>query len=91
MTIYPNTKGRGVIRLKNIKETFFKIAEKLKGYIPLANSEFIYLLLESNQSEYSKIECETFGDIIGLGHNSVSLIKDSSFLTLYEKEKIIQG
>lgn len=88
VTIYPNTKGRGVIRLKNIKETFFKIAEKLKGYIPLANSEFIYLLLESNQSEYSKIECETFGDIIGLGHNSVSLIKDSSFLTLYEKEKI---
>ena len=51
VTIYPNTKGRGVSRLKNLKETFFKIAEQLNGYIPLANSEFIYLLLNlSNQS-----------------------------------------
>lgn len=88
VTIYPNTKGRGVSRLKNIEEFFFQIVEQLNGYIPLGNSKFIYLLPESKQSEYSRIECETFGDIIGLGHNSVSLIKDSSYLTLYEGEKI---
>lgn len=90
VTMYPNTKGRGVNRLINIKNTFLQISNALTDYIPLAKSKFIYLLKSSEQSEYSKIEYESFGDIIGIGHNSVSYIKDSTYLTLYDDNIIVK-
>lgn len=89
ITIYPNTRGRGTDRLRNVLTTLLQARNALIEYHPLAKSRFIFLGKDSMQSEYSKLEYETLGDIIGLGHNSVSYIGDTSFLCLYSKNEII--
>lgn len=88
VTIYPNTKGRGVNRLVSVRKALLEIKKQFSTFKPLAKSNFIFVNKNSTHSQYSKIECETFGDIIGLGHNSVSLIGDTSYLTLYENKHI---
>lgn len=87
-TIYPNTKGRGVERLVSVRKSLLEIRKQFTTFKLVAKSNFIFVKRNSVHSQYSKIEYETFGDIIGLGHNSVSLIGDTSYLTLYENESI---
>lgn len=84
ITIYPNTKNRGVNRLVSVLDTLEKCRSCLSdNYVSLAKSRFIFLKKGTKQSEYAKLEYESFGDIIGIGHNSVSAISDKSFLTVY--------
>lgn len=83
LTLYPNTNGRGKRRLKNIYSTLDMIRNKMIGYHTLGKSKFIYIRDNCCQSNYSKLEYEDVGDIIGVGHNSVSYIGDSSYLSQY--------
>lgn len=89
VTFYPNTKGRGARRLRNILITLNNVALKLKGYSPLAKSKFIFIKDSYKSSNYSKIQYEKNGDIIGIGHNSISYIKDITFLCIYDNDNII--
>lgn len=82
-TIYPNTKGRGIERLVNVCCTLRTLRDSFQNYAPMLRSGFIFVKEGSMGSRYSTIENETFGDIIGIGHNSVSLIGNKSFLTRY--------
>lgn len=89
ITIYPNTKGRGIKRLENIIASLQRAKSILSdAYAPLAHSKFIFLRFGVMQSEYARLECESFGDIIGLGHNSVSYVADKSYLTLFKDGEI---
>lgn len=87
-TIYPNTKGRGVERLVNICCTLRTLRDSFHNYAPMLRSGFIFVKKGSVGSRYSAIENETFGDIVGIGHNSVSLVGSKSFLTRYVNEEI---
>lgn len=87
-TFYPNTKGRGVERLVNVCCTLRTLRDSFRNYTPMLRSAFIFVKDGSMGSRYSAIENETFGDIIGIGHNSVSLIGNKSFLTRYANEEI---
>lgn len=91
ITLYPNTFGRGVQRLYNVKQSIQKAKNQFSNYESLGKSNFIFLKEDSKPSYYSKIEYETFGHIIGIGHNSISKQGKSSFLTLYENNSIIQS
>lgn len=87
VTFYPNTKGRGSKRLTDILSTLEKIEGNLEGYNRLAQSKFIFIRKGCQQSKYSKLEYEKIGDILGLGHNSISYVGDVSFLCLYKDGK----
>ena len=88
LTIYPNTKGRGASRLIYILKTLNEFKNFLnKFYDTLGKSKHIFIRKACKCSEYAKIQNETFGDIIGIGHNSISYIGDESFLTLYDTAK----
>lgn len=86
---YPNTKGRGPKRLRNVCENLNKLSKLMTGYQSLGKSKFIFIKKGKAVSLYSKLQCEDFGDIIGVGNNSVSFIADESYLCIYENEKII--
>ena len=88
VTFYPNTKGRGVKRLKNICCTLRSLKDAFHYYLPLLRSNFIFIKKGSKPSQYSRIENETFGDIIGIGNNSVSFLGDKSYLKKYLNNKI---
>ena len=83
VTFYPNTKGRGTNRLYSILNTLNKIKNLLKEYHPLGKSQHIFIRNNGKPSNYSKLEYEKNGNIIGLGHNSVSYIGKNSFLCKY--------
>jgi len=88
LVFYPNTKGRGEKRLKNIFDTLQKIKIYLSNYKNLYNSQ--HILINKSQklfSIYAKNEYEIFEDIIGIGHNSISSIGNESFLSLYEENR----
>lgn len=87
ITFYPNTFGRGIDRLINVNKTLDNISKNLDDYIPLNKSKFIYLKFKNLQSKYSIIEYEKMGNIIGIGHNSISYINDKSYLSSYKNEK----
>ncbi len=87
-TIYPNTKGRGVERLVNVCCTLRTLRDSFRNYAPLLRSSFIFVKKGCVGSRYSAIENETFGDIVGIGHNSVSLVGNKSFLTRYVNGEI---
>lgn len=86
ITVYPNTKGRGEERLKNVYSTLSKLTMHLVGYNPVHKARHIFVKENSSPSLYAIHEYENVGDIIGVGHNSVSYIKDKSYLCLYDKE-----
>lgn len=88
VTLYPNTKGRGRQRFENVKSTLRCANNKLTDYIPLAKSTFIFLRKDCKQSFYSKNEYETNGNIIGIGHNSISYILDKTYICRYENNNI---
>lgn len=88
VTIYPNTKGRGVARLVNVCCTLGTLRNSFRSYAPILHSGFIFVNEGSMGSRYSVIENETFGYIVGIGHNSVSLIGNKSFLTRYDNGEI---
>lgn len=89
VTFYPNTKGRGFERLVSILKTLDWVKKEIEGYHPLGKSKYIYVRNDSQQSYYSKLEYEKNGNIIGIGHNSVSYIKNTSYLCRYENGKIL--
>lgn len=89
VTFYPNTKGRGNKRLTDILSTLEKIELKLESYNRLAKSKFIFVKEGCQQSKYSKLEYEKIGDILGLGHNSLSFVGDVSFLCLYQAGNVV--
>ena len=89
VTFYPNTKGRGNKRLTDVLSTLKKIDTNLDGYNRLAKSKFIFIKNGCQQSRYSKLEYEKIGDILGLGHNSLSFVGDVSFLCLYQDGNIV--
>lgn len=88
VTFYPNTKGRGVDRLRNVLLTLKNIEELLEGYSPLGKSKYIYIKENCRQSYYSKCEYEKYGNILGVGHNSVSYIGNDSCLCSYDENEI---
>ena len=85
VTFYPNTKGKGLQRLRNIIEELKKLKEKLIDYYPLGECKHIFLRKEKSQSLYSKVQYEENGDIIGVGHNSISYINNESYLCIYKE------
>ena len=89
VTIYPNTKGRGIERLVNVCCTLRTLRDSFQNYTPMLHSDFIFVREGSIGARYSVIENETFGNIVGIGHNSVSLIGNKSFLTRYTDEGIL--
>ena len=88
-TFYPNTKGRGRERLRNVCDSLDKLSQLMTGYHCLGKSKFIFIKDGGKATLYSKLQCEDFGDIIGVGHNSVSYVADESYLCVYENEKIL--
>ncbi|WP_378957066.1 radical SAM protein [Pelosinus sp. sgz500959] len=86
ITVYPNTKGRGEERLKSVYSTLNKLKMDLVGYTPVHKAKHIFVKENSHPSLYAIHEYENAGDIIGVGHNSVSYIKDKSYLSLYDKD-----
>lgn len=89
VTFYPNTQGKGVKRLENILMSLKKIKDLLQGYNSLAKSKYIFIKEGYKGSNYSKVEYEHYGDIIGIGHNSMSYINDNSYSCSYENDKIV--
>ncbi len=87
VTFYPNTKGRGVERLLSILTVFSTLEEMLSGYKKLVNNKFIFIRDGESGTRYSEIEYLEYGNIIGVGNNSYSLIGKESFLTIYNKGK----
>ncbi len=83
VTFYPNTQGKGLERLRNVIKSLNYVESSLNGYKALAKSKYIFIKNNCKQSFYSKIEYEKYGNIIGIGHNSVSYIGNKSFLCLY--------
>ncbi len=88
VTFYPNTKGRGKSRLIDVLDTLSWINENIRGYHTLGKSKYIFIKNGCEQSLYSKLEYEKNGNIIGIGHNSVSYIGNTSYICRYEEEKI---
>lgn len=88
VTFYPNTQGKGSERLRNVLITLESVKNSLIGYETLGKSKFIYIKKGCTQSRYSKLEYEEYGNIIGVGHNSVSYIGDNSYLCLYDGDNI---
>lgn len=86
VTFYPNTKGRGYKRLYNILRSFETIKNFLKNYNSLGKSKFIFVRNDSSNCYYAKLEYEKFGNIIGIGHNSLSYIYDKTFLCKYNND-----
>lgn len=82
-TVYPNTNGKGIERLVNICCTLRTLQESFHDYTQLHHSTFIFVRQGCTASKYSMIENDTFGDIIGVGHNSVTMVGNQSFLTQY--------
>lgn len=89
VTFYPNTKGKGLQRLRNIIEELKKLKEKLIDYYPLGECKHIFLRKKKSQSLYSKVQYEENGDIIGVGHNSISYINNDSYLCIYKENEFI--
>lgn len=89
VTFYPNTKGRGKDRLRKVYESLDKLSQRMAGYHGLGKSKFIFIKDGCSVSLYSKLLCEDFGDVIGVGNNSVSYLADESYLCVYENEKIL--
>lgn len=89
ITLYPNTKGRGIQRLEKIKDTLNIAKSKLLEYKPLGKSSFIFVRKGCNASFYSKNEYELNGNIIGIGHNSISYIGDKTYLCTYNNSNIL--
>lgn len=89
VTFYPNTKGKGLQRLRNIIEELKKIKKKLVNYYPLGECKHIFLRKKESQSLYSKVQYEENGDIIGVGHNSISYINNESYLCIYKENELI--
>lgn len=88
VTFYPNTKGRGIKRLKNVLNTLEMVEQKLIGYKKMMNNKMIFIRNNAEVSRYSKLEYETCGDIVGVGHNSISNIGNQSYLCLYDHGEI---
>lgn len=88
VTIYPNTKGRGTERLANICRTLLTLRDSFRTYKTMFCSSFIFVKEKQYPSRYSVVENESFGDIIGIGHNSISMIGNKSFLTRYADNRI---
>lgn len=84
IVFYPNTKGRGLKRLINIYDSLYKLSSNITGYKSLGKSKFIFLKENIKESNYSKIEYGYIGNIIGIGHNSVSYINEFSYLSVFE-------
>ena len=89
VTFYPNTMGRGKERLGNILNTLKRVEKSLEGYHSLGKSKFIFIKEGFRQSLYSELEYEFYGNILGIGHNSITSIHNLSFLTKYENDRIL--
>lgn len=88
VTFYPNTKGRGENRLKKILGSFKILHESIFNFRSLAKNPFIFLRDDELPTKYTNIEYLDYGNIIGIGHNSYSLIDSFSYLTLYINNNI---
>lgn len=88
VTLYPNTKGRGIKRFETVNATLDFAKQCLLEYIPLGKSKFIFIKKGCAQSLYSKNEYEINGNIIGIGHNSVSYIGDKTYLCKYQNSHL---
>ena len=89
ITVYPDTRGRGIERLSNVYDTFDQLRSffaSIGGYKELGHSGYIYISNKSSQSRYSKVQNEFLGNIIGIGDNAISDINDKSVLSLYDLE-----
>lgn len=87
VVFYPNSKGRGKERLTMVCESLNKLSQRMTDYMSLGKSKFIFLKKNEKASLYSKLQYEDFGDIIGVGNNSVSYIADKSYLCVYKNAK----
>ncbi|TXJ29978.1 radical SAM protein [Brachyspira aalborgi] len=87
IVFYPNTKGRGLKRLINIYDSLYKLSYNMDGYKSLGKSKFIFLKENIEESNYSKVEYGYIGNIIGVGHNSVSYINGDSYLSSFRTKE----
>lgn len=86
IVFYPNTKGRGKERSRNIYKTLNFIANSLKNYSNLHTSNHIFINNRKKIfSTYSENQYETLNDIIGIGHYSISEIGNESYLSIYNE------
>lgn len=86
IVFYPNTKGRGKERSKNIYKTLKFIANSLKNYSNLHTSNHIFINYRKQIfSTYSENQYEILNDIIGVGHYSISEIGNESYLGIYNE------
>lgn len=87
ITIYPDTRGKGIKRLINIYDTLDKLRLFFAStgmYKELGHSGFIYIYQHSAPSWYAKVQNEFRGNIIGIGNNAISDIDDKSSLSVYK-------
>ena len=77
--------GRGKKRLQNIYNSLNHLKTQLLDYVPLHHSQFIFVKEKTKFSMYSHHQYEVIGDIVGVGHNSVSYIGEDSYLSLYDE------
>ncbi len=84
ITLYPKTGRKNPGDVAAVRRLLERAADLLPGYRPLNRGSFIFCLAPSTASRYASHEYEDAGDIVGLGHNSVSLLGPDVYLCRYD-------
>jgi hypothetical protein len=84
ITLYPKTGRKHPGEVAAIRRRLDRASALLPDYTPLNGGCFIFCLAPGTTSRYACHEYEDVGDIVGLGHNSVSLLGPDAYLCVYE-------
>lgn len=84
ITLYPKTGPKNPGDILAIRQRLERAAVLLPEYTPLNRGSFIFCLVPGTTSRYASHEYEDAGDIVALGHNSVSLLGPDAYLCLYD-------
>ncbi len=86
ITIYPRTGRKKLGEITSIRQSLRRAKSLLREYTPLGEESFIFRRQAGRGSLYSAHEYVKVGEIVGLGHNSVSFVGPDAYLCLYNDE-----
>ena len=85
ITIYPQTGKKRIGEVSKIYKELERISNFLQpDYISLNEGSFIFVRSWDDRSQYSQQEYEACGNIMGIGHNSISYLESQMFLSIFE-------
>jgi hypothetical protein len=86
ITLYPKTGPKFPGQIQAIEQGLDRAADVFTGYEPLTDGSFIFLRHRQALSLYAQLEYESAGEIVGLGHNSVSSLGSDAYLSVYDDD-----